>query len=247
MAGAVQRHPESGLLGREKVRGGDHRRINLEPHAFPDEASIARWDFLYGRHLLRGTVSATAAMGSTGKSSMGIVEALALASGKATARRAGAEAIAGAADQSGGQSQRGGQAHRGGHATSRPDQGGYRRTPVHPREGRDQIQDRQASDDRLDQAQRCVHRQAAQLVEDQGDRRAQRRPLCRYPRGERKRQQRHPRRDRVLRPHSRAGQLRGSPLAPYPQGKQPRRVARTRRAAPAPSSMPAEAFACSKK
>jgi hypothetical protein len=57
--------------------------LTLEPHAFPDEASIARWDFLYGRHLLRRTVSATAAMGSTGKSSMGIVEALALASGRA--------------------------------------------------------------------------------------------------------------------------------------------------------------------
>jgi RecA-family ATPase len=57
--------------------------LTLEPHAFPDEASIPPWDFLYGRHLLRGTVSCTAAMGSTGKSSMGIVEALALASGKA--------------------------------------------------------------------------------------------------------------------------------------------------------------------
>jgi hypothetical protein len=61
---------------------GDNDEITLQPHAFPDEASIARWDFLYGRHLLRGTVSATAAMGSTGKSSMAIVEALALASGK---------------------------------------------------------------------------------------------------------------------------------------------------------------------
>ena len=59
----------------------DTAEITLEPHAFPDEASIGRWDFLYGRHLLRQTVSATAAMGSTGKSSMGIVEALALASG----------------------------------------------------------------------------------------------------------------------------------------------------------------------
>jgi hypothetical protein len=61
---------------------GDSGEITLQPHAFPDEASIARWDFPYGRHLLRGTVSATAAMGSTGKSSMGIVEALAMASGK---------------------------------------------------------------------------------------------------------------------------------------------------------------------
>jgi hypothetical protein len=56
--------------------------LTLEPHAFPDEASIERWDFLYGGHLLRRTVSGTAAMGSTGKSSMGIAEALALASGR---------------------------------------------------------------------------------------------------------------------------------------------------------------------
>jgi hypothetical protein len=61
---------------------GENDEINLQPHAFPDEASIAKWDFLYGRHLLCGTVSATAAMGSTGKSSMGIVEALALTSGR---------------------------------------------------------------------------------------------------------------------------------------------------------------------
>jgi AAA domain/Bifunctional DNA primase/polymerase, N-terminal len=56
--------------------------LTLEPHAFPDEASIKKWDFPYGRHLLRGTVSATAAMGSAGKSSMAIVEALVMASGK---------------------------------------------------------------------------------------------------------------------------------------------------------------------
>ena len=73
--------PRAVSSAREKF--GDNDEITLQPHAFPDEASIARWDFSYGRHLLRGTVSATAAMGSTGKSSMAIVEALALASGKA--------------------------------------------------------------------------------------------------------------------------------------------------------------------
>ncbi len=56
--------------------------ITAEPHAFPPEHDIAKWDFLAGRHLLRRTVSGTAAMGATGKSSLGIVEALALASGK---------------------------------------------------------------------------------------------------------------------------------------------------------------------
>ena len=53
-----------------------------EPHNFPDEASMPLWDFLYGKHLLRRTVSATAAMGGTGKSSMSIVEALAITTGR---------------------------------------------------------------------------------------------------------------------------------------------------------------------
>ncbi|MGA7310501.1 MAG: AAA family ATPase [Pseudolabrys sp.] len=56
--------------------------IKLQPHNFPDEKTIPRWDFLYGRHLLRRTVSGTAATGSTGKTSMSLVEALAMASGK---------------------------------------------------------------------------------------------------------------------------------------------------------------------
>ena len=40
------------------------------------------WDFLYGKHLLRRTVSATAATGGTGKSSKSIVEALAMTTGR---------------------------------------------------------------------------------------------------------------------------------------------------------------------
>jgi hypothetical protein len=73
--------PRAIVSAQEKF--GDNDEITLQPHAFPDEASIARWDFSYGRHLLRGTVSGTVAMGSTGKSSMAIVEALSLASGRA--------------------------------------------------------------------------------------------------------------------------------------------------------------------
>ena len=57
--------------------------IEAEPYAFPGVDSILPWDWLYGRLLLRGEVTGTAAMGGTGKSSLGIVEALALASGKA--------------------------------------------------------------------------------------------------------------------------------------------------------------------
>src|SRR5262249_16973591 len=53
-----------------------------QPHDFPDEETIPMWDFFYGKHLLRGTVSGTAATGGTGKSSISIVETLAQTSGK---------------------------------------------------------------------------------------------------------------------------------------------------------------------
>jgi hypothetical protein len=56
--------------------------IVADQHKFPDEATLPVWDFLYGRHLLRNTVSATAAMGATGKSSMSIAEALAMVTGR---------------------------------------------------------------------------------------------------------------------------------------------------------------------
>jgi hypothetical protein len=56
--------------------------VIAERHNFPDEAKMPVWDFLYGKHLLRRTVSATAAMGGTGKSSMSIVEALAITTGR---------------------------------------------------------------------------------------------------------------------------------------------------------------------
>jgi hypothetical protein len=56
--------------------------IAAEPHAFPDETTLKRYSWLLGRHLLRGEVSATVAMGGSGKSSTSIVEALVMASGK---------------------------------------------------------------------------------------------------------------------------------------------------------------------
>ena len=40
------------------------------------------WDWLYGKHLLRKTVSGTAGRAGIGKSSLSIAEALAMASGK---------------------------------------------------------------------------------------------------------------------------------------------------------------------
>jgi len=56
--------------------------ITAEPFAFRAEADIPPWQWLYGRHLLRGEVSGTAAMGGTGKSTLSIVEALAMTSGR---------------------------------------------------------------------------------------------------------------------------------------------------------------------
>jgi hypothetical protein len=57
--------------------------IDARPYQFRAEADIAQWQWLYGRHLLRGEVAGTAAMGGTGKSTLSIVEALAMASGRA--------------------------------------------------------------------------------------------------------------------------------------------------------------------
>src|SRR5262249_53385162 len=56
--------------------------ISAKPYQFPAEADIPQWVWLYGWHLLRGEVAGTAAMGGTGKSTLSIVEALAMASGR---------------------------------------------------------------------------------------------------------------------------------------------------------------------
>src|SRR5262249_17719746 len=57
--------------------------ITIEPHQFQAAADIPPWEWLYGRHLLRGEVSVTVATGGTGKSTSAIVEALAQTSGRA--------------------------------------------------------------------------------------------------------------------------------------------------------------------
>jgi hypothetical protein len=56
--------------------------ITVGPYDFPAEETIEQRDFIYGRHLLRATVSITAAVGGAGKSSKSIIEALAMATGK---------------------------------------------------------------------------------------------------------------------------------------------------------------------
>ena len=57
-------------------------RIEPTPYAFPEPANIPPRQWLYGDHYVRGVVSATVAPGGLGKSSLTIVEALAIASGK---------------------------------------------------------------------------------------------------------------------------------------------------------------------
>jgi hypothetical protein len=56
--------------------------ITVAPYDFPAERDIAPYNWILGRHMLRGEVVATVALGGTGKSSLGIVEALSIASGK---------------------------------------------------------------------------------------------------------------------------------------------------------------------
>jgi hypothetical protein len=56
--------------------------ITASAYDFPPEETLARYDWLYGKHLLRGEVAGTAATGGTGKSNLSIIEALEMASGK---------------------------------------------------------------------------------------------------------------------------------------------------------------------
>jgi hypothetical protein len=49
-----------------------------EVHGFPAEETIPIWNFLYGKHILRGTVAITAGRGETGKSTKSVADALAM-------------------------------------------------------------------------------------------------------------------------------------------------------------------------
>jgi hypothetical protein len=63
-----------------------HGQINAKPYVFPDERALPLWDWLYGKHLSRGAVSATVAPGGTGKSTLSIAEALAMAADRTLLR-----------------------------------------------------------------------------------------------------------------------------------------------------------------
>lgn len=52
------------------------------PFVYRDPATIPPRQFLYGRHLIRGFMSATVAPGGVGKSSLALVEGVAMASGR---------------------------------------------------------------------------------------------------------------------------------------------------------------------
>lgn len=57
-------------------------RLRATAYSFPDPAAIPKREWLYGAHYIRQFVSTTVAPSGVGKSSLSIVEALAMASGK---------------------------------------------------------------------------------------------------------------------------------------------------------------------
>jgi hypothetical protein len=78
--------PAESLFGHEPATNNSQGQISYaidpSPYTFPAAPSIPRREWLYGDHYVRGFVSATVAPGGLGKSSLTIVEALAMATGK---------------------------------------------------------------------------------------------------------------------------------------------------------------------
>jgi hypothetical protein len=58
-------------------------KIRATPYVLPDPTTIPMRDWLYGTHLIRGFASATFAPGAAGKTSLKLVEAIAMATGRA--------------------------------------------------------------------------------------------------------------------------------------------------------------------
>ena len=78
----IEDEPESIFRSDELEPSKTFARIDATPYEFPDPASIPRRDSIYGGHYIRQFVSTTVAPSKVGKSSLGIAEALAMASGK---------------------------------------------------------------------------------------------------------------------------------------------------------------------
>jgi hypothetical protein len=70
--------------GNDNVREATpkRRRINPMPLILPAERDVPRRQFLYGMHYMRGTVSGTIGTGGTGKSTLGLIEAMGMAVGR---------------------------------------------------------------------------------------------------------------------------------------------------------------------
>lgn len=66
----------------DMVAAPENPAITPTPYAWQDPTKIPRREWLYGRHLIRRYVSTTISPGGLGKSSMVMVEALAMVSGK---------------------------------------------------------------------------------------------------------------------------------------------------------------------
>ena len=66
----------------EEAKEAEIAPIRATPYSFIDPAAIPPRQWLYGTHYIRSFVSATVAPSGVGKSSLEIVEALAMASGK---------------------------------------------------------------------------------------------------------------------------------------------------------------------
>ncbi len=78
----LRKHPELNATAYAKKANKEPLKFIAEAYDFPPEETLELYDWLSGRHLLRGQVCGTAAGGGTGKSSKAIVDALAMASGQ---------------------------------------------------------------------------------------------------------------------------------------------------------------------
>jgi hypothetical protein len=79
-AAAVPQKEKGQILSEERTPVGP---LQAHPHIWTDPKSIPPRSWLYGRHYIRKFVSCTVAPGGSGKSSLALAEALAMASGKA--------------------------------------------------------------------------------------------------------------------------------------------------------------------
>jgi hypothetical protein len=73
---------EACMEGRRASDGRAAVIFTPTPVKFRDPATIPRRQFIYGRHYIRAFLSATVAPGGVGKSSLALVEAVAMAAGR---------------------------------------------------------------------------------------------------------------------------------------------------------------------